>query len=177
MIERPISGGEVALRDDDLARIGLAVVFESSAKSITASALRAIASLSEVEWVRLERVQFKQILETIESRLEVINDSEVSERFGVLKLAVNNAQEARHVIVHAIWGQGGETGVRGYDYGRERLLDSEDIALAMSGCAEIKRAASWFTMRVAILIEEGVLPERPEGRGMKMRTLKGVVRL
>lgn len=91
MIERPISGGEVALRDDDLARIGLAVVFESSAKSITASALRAIASLSEVEWVRLERVQFKQILETIESRLEVINDSEVSERFGVLKLAVNNA--------------------------------------------------------------------------------------
>jgi len=60
-IVRPTSGGEVALGDDDLARIGLAVDFEAAAKSVAASALRVLETLTEDQWKRLERVQFKQI--------------------------------------------------------------------------------------------------------------------
>lgn len=50
MVERPKSGGDVALGDDDLAKIGLAVVYEAAAKTMAASALRSLDTLSEGKW-------------------------------------------------------------------------------------------------------------------------------
>ncbi len=165
VIDRPPAGGHVALEDDDLARIGLAVVLEAAAKSSAASALRALSSLSYEEWVKLERVQFKQILERIESRITKLQDVEISLRFAELQAAIEQGHDARHLVVHVTWGVGGD-GVLGYDYGREREATTTDILDAVNRCGEIKRAAHWFAMRVANLIVEGVLPEREDGRGM-----------
>lgn len=176
VINRPRSGGDVALGDDDLARIGLAVVFEAAAKTVTASALRALCALDEEKWIKLERAQFKQMLLRISERVQEINDSELTLRFDELDSAVEKSQEIRHMIVHVMWGAGGE-GFLGYDYIRQRKLDGRDIERAVEGCAEIKRAASWFAMRVANLIEDRVLPERHGGTGMTIHTQKGPVRL
>lgn len=175
-IVRPTSGGEVALGDDDLARIGLAVVFEAAAKSVAASALRVLETLTEDQWKRLERVQFKQILERLRARVEQVDDVELMSRLDDLKRAVSSGHEARHVIVHVTWGAGG-AGFLGYDYARDREVGARDIEYAVEGCAEIKRAASWFAMRVAELISEGVLPERQGGVGLTMWTVRGPVRL
>lgn len=175
-INRPQAGGEVALGDDDLARIGLAVVFEAAAKAVTASALRALEALDEENWIKLERIQFKQILARICDRVDAIDDAELTVRFGEMEAAVEKSQEIRHMIVHAMWGEGGN-GFLGYDYRRQRRLDGRDIAQAVEGCAEIKRAATWFAMRVANLVEDRVLPERKGGTGMSIRTDKGPVRL
>ena len=57
-ISRPIAGGFVALGDSELAKIGLAVVYEAAAKSATTSALRALLSLDLADWSKLDRVQF-----------------------------------------------------------------------------------------------------------------------
>lgn len=175
-IERPFPGGDVALGDDDLARIGLAVVLESSAKSTAASALRALCALSDKEWVRLERMQFGQILKRIEVQVASIADAELNSRFRELTDAVQKAHQSRHIVVHVAWATG-EDGSLGYDFTRERLVKPGDIQQAVDGCAEMKRAASWFAMRVANLIEEGTLQERSEGRGMSIRTMRGLVRL
>lgn len=56
------------------------------------------------------------------------------------------------MIVHVMWGAGGDCFL-GYDYTRERVVSVRDIVRAVAGCAEIKRAASWFAMRVAEMIE------------------------
>lgn len=175
-IDRPPEGGAIALGDDDLAKIGLAVVFESGAKAVASSALRALCSIDEKQWIKLERTQFSQILEKIADRIKDIADIELSQRFVALESAVKQSQEARHIIVHTMWGAGG-TGFLGYDYGRKREVNEHDIEKAVQGCAEINRAAHWFAMRVANLIEDRVLLERPEGVGMTIRTSKGLVRL
>lgn len=175
-ISRPEAGGEVALDDDNLARIGLAVVYEAAAKTVAASALRALCTLDEAEWIKLGKVQFKQILARISKRVEEIDDEELSSRFATLEAAVTDHQEVRNMIVHVLWGAGGRDFI-GYDYTRRRELTEADIIQAVEGCAEIKRAASWFTMRVANLIEERVLPERQSGSGMTIHTGRSSVRL
>ena len=149
-IERPDAGGEIALGDDDLARLGLAVVYESSAKAIAASALRALCSLSKDEWVKLEREKFGELLKRIFRRVEELDDPELASRFGDLEHSVKQAHEVRHIVVHVLWGFGGD-GFLGYDYSRGREVTPEDIEKAMLGCAEIRRAALWFAMRVANL--------------------------
>lgn len=106
-IERPMAGGDVALEDDDLARLGLTVVYEAAAKAVAASALRALRALDDRAWIRLERTQFKQILAAIEPRVLEIADEELSSRFRELQEALANAHEVRHVIVHVMWGAGG----------------------------------------------------------------------
>lgn len=176
MIDRPSAGGHVALGDDDLARIGLAVVFEAAAKSLAASALRALSSLSYDDWVKLDRMQFKQILKRIKSHVTELQDVELSLSFEELQAAINLGHDARHLVVHVAWGKGGD-GLLGYDYGRAREVTATDILNAVNRCGEIKRTAHSFTMRVANLILEGVLPERQEGRGMSICVGSTYVRL
>lgn len=92
----------------------------------------------------------------------------------------DSAHELRHIVVHATWGEepGPERNPTAYDYGRQRLVTVADIDAAMSGCAELKRAANWAALRVAELIEDGVWPERPAAtQGMGIRTKSRLVRL
>jgi hypothetical protein len=179
-IHRPFAGGEVPLSDEQLAKLGLTVAYEATAKAVAASALRALLSLSEADWIKLERVQFGQIAARIQKRVDELADSELSERHEVLRSALSESHELRHQVVHAVWGGSPsdmEQRPESYDYGRRRLLGEEDIDAAVEGCAELKRAASWFAMRVANLIEDGVLTERNDGRGMAIRTENRLVRL
>lgn len=176
LINRPTAGGVVSLRDEDLTGIGLAVVYEAAAKGMATSALRALCSLEEKEWKKLERVPFGEILGMLKNEVEALADLELSSRFDILQLAVDQAHEIRHIIVHVIWAEGGDGSV-GYDYRRKRKVSTNDITQAVDGCAEIKRSASWFAMRVANLIEEGVLQERPAGAGMTIHTDNAPVRL
>lgn len=166
-IERPASGGHVALPDDALAKIGLAVVYESSAKSAASAALRALANLDERRWRKLEKWQFGQIMSQIENQLPALDDAEIFERFARLRSALDSGHEPRHLIVHVSWGEGGE-GYIGYDYIREREVHPADIDVAVESCAELKCASHSFTMRVAELIIDGKIPERTGSVGMSM---------
>lgn len=175
-IERPTKGGNIALDDENLARIGLATVLEAQAKSATVSVLRAVCVLSEQDWIRLEKCQFGQILTRLSERLQSLNDQEVTSRFSDLSDALNTGHESRHMVVHAVWGTGGENFI-GVDYRRGREMDAVDIQKAVDDCAEIKRAAHWLAMRVAELIIDGTLPERSEGRGLSINVNGRLVRL
>lgn len=172
---RPREGGIVALSDEQLARIGLAVVLEAQAKGAAAAVLRVLDGLSGNEWIELERVQFRQIMERLITASAGV-DGELEERISVLERARLSGHELRNIVVHVSWGEGGE-GPVGYDYGRKRLLDSSDIDAALSACAELKRAAHWCAYRVGELIQAGRFPERAAGQGMSIRTEKGPVRL
>lgn len=175
-IERPNAGGDIPLDDDSLARIGLAVVYEGNAKSVAGLALRALRSWDLDRWKRLEREPFGAIMRKLRISVNELDDGELSARFADLESAISEHHDIRHMIVHVAWGFGGD-GFIGYDYGRAREVTAGDIEDAVRGCAEIRRAASWFTMRVANLVEEGVLPERTESVGAKIKTEKGSVRL
>lgn len=173
---RPPAGGQVVLSDQDLAKIGLMVVHEASAKSVAAIALKAVERRSFAEWVRLDRMQFQQITERLLAQ-EI--DPEFRQRAIILETARSRAHELRHIVVHAVWGEGGADGDPvAYDYSRSRLLGRDDINAALEGCADIKRAAHSLAYRVAELIEDGVLPEGAAGgRGMSIRTERRSVRL
>jgi hypothetical protein len=177
---RPQEGGHVALNDDGLARIGYAAVTEAVAKATAASALRVLERLTEQEWVSLERTQFKQIVERLERASRGI-DEELIRCVSALAELRKSEQELRHIIIHVVWGQGanddGKPDIVGYDYGRAKLITSKEIDDAVNGCAKLRLAASQVAMRVAELIDDGVLKERADGRGMSIRTDRRLVRL
>lgn len=177
---RPPEGGHIALSDDGLARIGYAAVTEALAKSTAAAALRALERLTEQQWISLERVQFKQITERIKQASEGL-DEELTRRVSELMQAREREQQLRHIVVHAVWAEGadadGQPDVIGYDYGRERLITAKEIEEAVAGCAALRLAASSVAMRIAELIEQGIIPERTAGRGVSIRTRNRLVRL
>lgn len=175
-IDRPLAGGDIALNDDSLAKIGLAVVYEASAKARSAAALRALSLIDEEGWKKLERKPFDFIIKKLLDAVMRIGDSDLSERFEQLREAVSQHHEIRHIVVHVPWGHGGD-GFVGYDYSRRVEVTSNHIDRAVIGCAEILRAASWFTLKVANLVEDGALPERGEGAGVSVRTETRLVRL
>lgn len=167
---RPREGGEVALNDAHLARVGITVIYEAAAKMACAASLRAVDQLSFEQWVALDRRPLKEIVRKLIAGASRLADPDLIDRVAAVEEASSTAHELRHMIVHVPWGgaEGQEPG--GYDYGRKRLLTVADIDAAMNGCAELKRAAHWTAMRVAELIELGSLPERPAGPGMTIRT-------
>jgi hypothetical protein len=175
-IERPLAGGDVALDDDNLARIGLIVTYEAIAKSVAVSALRALAGLSEADWREADKQQFKQIVDRLSPLVSKVADSKLSERFEEFTGALRVGQEARNVIVHAPWGHGPER-FEGYDYRRSRLVREPDIREAVVKCADLKRSVNWFALRIGELIAAGVLLERERGPGMAINTRNGTVRL
>lgn len=174
---RPIAGGPVALNDAQLAEIGLMVVFEAHAKASASMALKVVEGLSWKSWIKLERMQFSQIMLRLSKASEGV-DTDLEDRVRVLEQSRQKAHELRHVIVHLSWSEGGDDGPTGYDFGRERLLSTTDITNALAGCAELKRAAHWTVFRCAELIEQGRFQEGDKnGGGMNFRTRTGLVRL
>ena len=174
---RPQAGGEIALSDEHLQRIGYAVVTEGAAKSVACSMLRGIEQLSDEDWAKLHRQPLKKICERLLTGSEGIDD-ELTARLEAFDGARENAHELRHIVVHVTWGDDGQGRPNGFDFGRQRHVSVADIDAAMAGCAELKRAANWAAMRVAELIEKGVWPERTSGgQGMNIRTADRWVRL
>jgi hypothetical protein len=173
---RPREGGEIALTDDHLKRIGYAVVAEGHSKAIACSMLRAVEQLSHEEWIRLDRQPLKAICQRLLNSSAGV-DAELTARLQAFDAARENAHELRHIVVHVTWCDDGQGQPTGFDYGRQRHVSIGDVEAAMSGCAELKRAANWAAMRVAELIENGVWSERPDGQGMNIRTANRLVRL
>ena len=173
---RPREGGEIALTDDHLKRIGYAVVAEGHSKAIACSMLRVIEQLSHEEWIKLDRQPLKVICQRLLTGSDGV-DAELSARLQAFEAARENAHELRHIIVHVTWGDDGQGQPTGFDYGRQRKVSLADIDAAMSGCAELKRAANWSAVRVAELVENGVWPERADGQGMNIHTSNRFVRL
>ena len=175
-VYRPKSGGHIPLDDEDLAAIGLAVVYESGAKSAVGAALRALANLSFANWKKAERLQFSQLIERIHPHVFQLEDEELTSRFTDLRQALENGHELRHIIVHVCWGEGGNSFL-GRDFSRDLTVLPEHILHAVEACAEIKRASHWFALRVGELIIEGKIAERKEGPGMKIMVRDQWVRL
>ena len=175
-LERPDKGGHVPLDDDSLIGIGLAVVYESAAKSAAGGALRALASLTFEDWKRTEKQPFKLLLKKIKPCVDRLEDGELASRFDDLEQALADGHELRHIIVHVSWGEGGD-GFLGYDYSREKEVTSADIQQALNACAEIKRACHWFALRVGELVALGKLPDRGDGPGMSIKTQYGLAKL
>lgn len=174
---RPLAGGSVALNDAELAQIGLMVVFEAHAKASASAALKVVEQLSHKAWIKLERMQFLQIMDRLIKASKGV-DQELERRAQTLEQARQEAHELRHIIVDLSWGEGGVDGPAGYDFGRERLLSTADITNALTGCAELKRAAHWTVFRCAELIETDRFDEgNKDGPGMNFRTRTGLVRL
>ena len=150
---------------------------EASAKSSAAASLRALEALSLEDWRRLERVQFSQIMK----RLFVAStglDEELTRRLNDLEVAREIGQDMRHAILHATWGQAAAEDIAiSYDFNRKLNLDADYIGKALLSCAELKRSSHWATLRVAELVAQGILVERPAGPGMSIRTATQLVRL
>ena len=173
---RPQTGGDVPLDDEDLAGIGLAVVYESGAKLMTGCALRALAALDFEQWKKTERYQFSQLIEKLEPNVEELADTELKASFKKLREALAIGHELRHIVVHVTWGHS-EDGFAGYDYGRSRKVSGDDIRDAVQQMAEIKQASHRFAMRVAELVAQGVIEEREPGPGVSVLTEFGSARL
>lgn len=58
---RPQIGGDIALRDEHLKRIGYAVAIEAHAKFVACTVLKVIEQLPHDQWVRLDRRPLKEI--------------------------------------------------------------------------------------------------------------------
>ncbi len=158
--------GGIIFDDEQLARLGLTVLFESQAKVVSATILRALEGLSEGDWIKLERVQFGQILERAIKVAEGI-DAELHGLLKALNGLRSSGAEKRHIVVHAGWGQTAdlEPTPQGYDYRRRMLLSTKDVDEALLDCADLAGMARSCAMHVARLIDEGKLVERPEGVG------------
>lgn len=177
LVWRPAVGGLVALTDAQLAQIGLMVVFEAGAKASASSALKVVEQLSRESWIKLERMQFSQIMVRLIDAAKG-KDAELEDRIQILERQRKVVQESRHMIVHLSWGEGTESEPIGFDYGRQRLLTTADITDALTGCAELKRAAHWTAYRCAELIELGAFGEGDaNGQGVGIRTKTRLVHL
>ena len=172
----PAKGGHVALSERDLAKIGLAVVYEAQAKSVAAAILKALTRQDSASWVEVEKMQFSQILKRTVSASLI--DDELGLRIRDLEKARIESHDLRHMVVHSAWGVGGDDGLMAFDYRRQKELGRSEIDSAMNGCAELKRAAHWAAYRVAQLIECNVLTERPSSeQGIGIHTETRLVRL
>jgi hypothetical protein len=174
---RPISGGAVALTDLQLSKIGLIAVYEASAKAAVALSLRPLENLSHAEWVELDRQQFSQLMKRLKTASDKV-DEELSRRVCDLENALKTGQDMRHAILHATWGQAGNEEIAfAYDRRRRLELNAKYIDTALERCADLKRAGHWMALRVAELIENGVINERPAGPGVSILTSTRLVRL
>lgn len=174
---RPPSAGEISLGDHELARIGFAVVTEGHSKALACALLRTIEGLDHHEWIKLDRQPLNKICDRLKAGAVAL-DPELLARIEAFDDARIEAHELRHIIVHVTWGTNGDDQPFGFDFGRQREVTIADIDEAVSGCAEMKRSVNWAAMRLAELVENGVLPERDDdAQGVGIHTGRRLVRL
>ena len=155
---RPKIGEGVALSDRQLAQVGLIALLEARAKTTALGSLKALEGLSTTQWLALDKIQFKQIVDRLLTAAEA-KAAELIPHVQRLETLRSTAQDLRHMIVHGMWAIGPDGGPTAYDQRRHRLLNIEDINNALEKCNELASISHALMYRVAHLVEAGRLPE------------------
>ena len=159
----------VALSDEWLARIGLATIYETSAKTALSISLKALSSLSHDEWIELDKRQFGQIVDQMVIALDSI--PELKPYFEGIRKNHERWRDGRNFVVHANWGESALGRPMAYCYRRQQLGDENDIVRALNDALWLAREARTFQYQVALLIAKGTLREGETGSaGISMRT-------
>ncbi|PXW70085.1 hypothetical protein C7451_11461 [Blastomonas natatoria] len=165
---------EIALNDQSLAHLGRAALYEGFAKTALTLCLKALKGLNHEQWVRLERMHFKDIVKAIDQ--ELVRFPLLRPYFEGIKENHERWRERRNFSIHASWG----TDTRGKPvancYRRKTLGDENDVVGAANDCFWLAKEARTFQYQIALLIADGSLTGGgAKGPGGKMRTPTGTV--
>lgn len=167
----------IPLSMEELAKIGATAVYEARAKGYVAAMLKPMEALNYTAWSNLEKSQFIQLVDRVATAAKKIDDPSLNRLVESLILQRKTAQDLRHLVVHAEWGNGEDNGPSSYDKRRKQWLSTNDIEAALDANATLCGLAHQCAFRVVELVDAGRLPKRSEGGGPSMMLSTGLVKL
>jgi hypothetical protein len=150
----------IPLSMEELAKIGATAVYEARAKAFVAVMLKPMESLNYTDWTNLERHQLTQLLDRVAKAAKEIDDETLTELVEKLTLCCKEAQNLRHLVVHAEWAHGQNSELTAFDNRRKKWLSTVDIEAALSANATLCGLAHRCAFQVVELVDAGRLPKR-----------------
>jgi len=145
------------LSEPQLAKLGRVVATEALAQNLATMAAKGVEGRT-VDQYRGDRRQMAQLCAALRSLSPKI-DAGLATLFDELEACRQHAQDRRHVVTHAMWGNGDGGKASAVDYRRNEMLSEETLDDAIKATVELVEKADDCLQRVVDLIVAGRLKE------------------